>query len=54
MLGYVVGSLSFLSTLLLSILALWQTKQLNKENMKSQQLMNTMNERANEIAVQSN
>lgn len=54
MLGYVVGSLSFLSTLLLSILALWQTKQLNKENMKSQQLMNKMNERANEIAVQSN
>ena len=54
MLEYVVGALSFISTLVLSLLALWQTKQLNKENSKSQQLMNRMNERANEIAAQSN
>lgn len=54
MLEYVVGALSFISTLVLSILALWQTKQLDKENSESQQLLNTMNERANEIAAQSN
>lgn len=50
-LGYVVGALSFASTLILSALALWQTHTIQKENDKSQEKMEEITKQANAISL---
>lgn len=48
-LGYAIGALGFVATLILSALALWQTQHNQKENDKAQQEMKELNDRMFEI-----
>ncbi len=49
MLGYIIGSLGFLSTLILSALALWQTHHNQQENDKAQEELKKLNDRMLEL-----
>ena len=48
-LEYIVGALSFASTLALSALALWQTQKIQTESDKAQEEMKELSNRANEL-----